>query len=77
MQCPDHRVPQPGARAGNRWGPWVYWPMLCVSIALLAWRVIGGDGPGPIVFAAGQVLVWICLLAANRTARRKRKRSGM
>lgn len=45
--------------------------MLCISVAVLVWRVADGDGAGPIVFAAGQVLVWVCLLVANRTARRK------
>ncbi|CAL9619587.1 hypothetical protein SUDANB58_05803 (plasmid) [Streptomyces sp. enrichment culture] len=71
MQHVDSRVPPSWAKPGNRWGPWIYWPMLCFSIALLAWRVIDGDGPGPIILAAGQVLLWACLLAANRTARRK------
>lgn len=71
MQRSGSRVPRSWAQPGNRWGPWIYWPMLSISIALLAWRVVDGESPGPIVFAAGQVLVWICLLAANRTARRK------
>ncbi|MGW8065206.1 hypothetical protein ACVV2G_23800 [Streptomyces ziwulingensis] len=67
----DAPATPPWARPGNRWGPWLYWPMLCVSVALLVWRVIDRDGAGPILFAAGQVLVWVCLLVANRTARRR------
>jgi len=70
-QRSDPRVPPSWARPGNRWGPWIYWPMLCLSIALLVWRVVDGDGAGRILMAAVLVLVWVCLLAANLTARRK------
>lgn len=65
--------PPPWARPGSRWGPWVYWPMLCLSVGLLGWRVIDGDGAGRILVAAVLVLVWVCLLAANRAARRRRE----
>ncbi|MGX1566630.1 hypothetical protein [Streptomyces sp. NPDC055506] len=47
--------------------------MLGLSIGLLVWRVAGGDGAGRILVAAGLVLVWVCLLAANRAARRRRE----
>ncbi|MDR6974179.1 endonuclease YncB(thermonuclease family) [Streptomyces sp. 3330] len=57
---------------GNRWGPWFYWPMLCLSVVLFGWRVVDGDSAGRILVAAGLVLVWVCLLAANRAARRAR-----
>lgn len=72
-QPTDSRVPPPWARPGNRWGPWVYWPMLCLSVGLLVWRVINGNGSGRILVAAGLILVWACLLAANRAARRRRE----
>ncbi|GHA54286.1 hypothetical protein [Streptomyces purpurascens] len=72
-QPTDSRVPPPWARPGNRWGPWVYWPMLCLSVGLLVWRVINGNGSGRILVAAGLILVWVCLLAANRAARRRRE----
>jgi hypothetical protein len=45
--------------------------MLCLSIGLLVWRVIDGDSAVRIVVAAGLVFMWICLIAANRAARRK------
>lgn len=67
----DSHVPPSWARPGNRWGPWLYWPMLCMSIALLAWRAIDGDSAGCILTATGLVIIWVCLLAANRAARRK------
>ncbi|GAA5702123.1 hypothetical protein Save01_02938 [Streptomyces avermitilis] len=70
-QRPDSRVPPSWTRPGNRWGPRVYWPMLCLSIGQLVWRVIDGDSAVRIVVAAGLVLIWICLIAANRAARRK------
>ncbi|MFI6376024.1 hypothetical protein [Streptomyces sp. NPDC050546] len=44
-----------------------------MSAGLLVWRVIDGDGAGRILVAAGLVLVWGCLLAANRAARRRRR----
>jgi hypothetical protein len=49
----------------------LYWPMLCLSIALLVWRVIDGDDAVRIAGAAVLVLVWIFLLAANQVARRR------
>ncbi|MEU4490489.1 hypothetical protein AB0H94_37445 [Streptomyces purpurascens] len=72
-QPTDSRVPPPWARPDNRWGPWVYWPMLCLSVGLLVWQVINGNGSGRILVAAGLILVWVCLLAANRAARRRRE----
>ncbi|MDQ0689003.1 hypothetical protein QFZ56_007966, partial [Streptomyces achromogenes] len=34
----------------------MYWPMLCLSIGLLVWRVIDGDSAVRIVVAAGLVV---------------------
>ncbi|GAA5707587.1 hypothetical protein Save01_08456 [Streptomyces avermitilis] len=65
-------VPPSWARPGNSWGPWLYWPMLCLGIGLLVWRIVDGDGTGRILVSAGMVLVWIWLLVANRSARRRR-----
>ncbi|GAA3901480.1 hypothetical protein GCM10023084_62370 [Streptomyces lacrimifluminis] len=75
-QRPDSHshVPPAWARPGNRWGPRVYWPMLCLSIGLLAWRVIDGDSAGRIAVTACLVLMWTCLIAANQAARRKEAR---
>ncbi|MHC3469429.1 hypothetical protein ACYF6T_11990 [Streptomyces sp. 7R007] len=70
----DPRVPPSWTRPGNRWGPRLYWPMLCLSTGLLVWRVVDGDSTGRIVVAACLVAVWLSLLAANRAARRRRSR---
>lgn len=59
-------------KAGNRWGPWIYWPLLFTSVGLLVWRVGAGATAGQVVFAAAQPVVWVCLLVANRSARRRR-----
>lgn len=63
--------PPSWAKAGNRWGPWLYWPMLCMSIGLLGWRIIDGDSATRVAVAACQVLLWGGLLLANRSARRR------
>lgn len=68
----ESQVPPSWARRGNRWGPWFYWPMLCWAMGLLVWRIVDGDDVGRIVVSAGMVLVWISLLVANRSARRRR-----
>ncbi|MEU1043406.1 hypothetical protein [Streptomyces sp. NPDC005907] len=67
------RVPPPWTRAGNRWGPRVYWPMFCLSIVLLVWKLIDGAGAGRIIGAVCLVLVWPCLLVANRRNARRRQ----
>jgi hypothetical protein len=71
-QRSDSFTPPEWAQPGNRWGPWLYWPMLCISAALLVWRVSDDAGTGHIVLAAVQTLVCVCLLIANRSARRRR-----
>lgn len=71
---PNPHVPPSWARPGNRWGPWVYWPMLCLSIGLLVRRVTDGDSVGRILVAAGLVLIWLALLAANQVRRKQAKR---
>ncbi|MEU5282194.1 hypothetical protein [Streptomyces asoensis] len=63
------------AAPGNRWGPWFYWPMLCLSTALLVWRVVDGDRPVRVLIAAGLVALWAGLLVANRTARQSGSRT--
>lgn len=48
--------------------------MLCLSISLLVWRVTDGDSVGRILMAAGLVLVWVALLAANQARRKQARR---
>lgn len=67
-------APPAWTKPGNRWGPWIYWPMLCLSIGLLMWRMTAGASVGRIAVAAVLVLTWVCLLAANRASRRKQVR---
>ncbi|MFJ8595209.1 hypothetical protein [Streptomyces sp. NPDC093598] len=68
-------TPPPWARPGNRWGPRLYWPMLCLSIGLTAWRIMDGDDVSRVLPAAVLVLIWAWLLIANRTARRRQART--
>lgn len=70
-QRSNHRVPPSWTRPGSRWGLWFYSLMLCVSIGLLVWRVIDGDGTGRILMTSCLILVWVCLLVANLTARHR------
>ncbi|MER6788545.1 hypothetical protein ABT330_28715 [Streptomyces sp. NPDC000658] len=65
------RTPPAWAMPGNRWTPWVFWPLLCWSITLLVWRISDGASTVRILVAAGLILVFGSLLAANRAARRK------
>ncbi|MGW6023416.1 hypothetical protein [Streptomyces sp. NPDC055099] len=59
-------------RPGARWGPWLYWPMLCLSTALLVWRVVDGAMAGEITTAALMCVAFVILLIANRRHRRQR-----
>lgn len=61
-------APPSWTKPGNRWGPRLYRPMLCLSIGLLVWRVIDRDSAGRIAVTAFLVLTWVCLLAANQAA---------
>lgn len=70
-QSSDFRNPPEWSRPGRRWAQWVYWPMLGISVGLLAWRVSDGAGTGQVVVAGTHVLVWVCLLVANRSARQR------
>ncbi|CAM5290765.1 hypothetical protein [Streptomyces pilosus] len=67
----DRRVPPSWTAPGNRWGPWIYWPMLGAAVGLLVWRVADGASTGGVLVPAALVLVWVCLLVANRSARRR------
>ena len=71
MKSTDSFTPPEWTKPGNRWGPWLYWPMLCIGAALLVWRVSDDASTGHIVLAAAQTLFWACLLIANRSARRR------
>lgn len=75
-QRTDHHVPPSWAKPGSRWGPRLYWSMLCISIGLLVWRVVDKDNGSRIAIAAVLVLLWCWLLAANWSARRKQQRAG-
>ncbi|WP_405763804.1 MULTISPECIES: DUF6611 family protein [unclassified Streptomyces] len=70
-QRSDSYSPPEWSRPGRRWVRWVYWPMLGVSVGLLAWRVGDGAGTGQVLVAGAHVLVWVCLLIANRSARHR------
>lgn len=71
-QHSDPRTLPPWAKPGNRWTPWIFWPLLCWSITLLVWRVVDGDSAVRIAVTAGLTLLFGSLLAANRAARRTR-----
>ncbi|MER5652480.1 hypothetical protein ACFWA4_29070 [Streptomyces sp. NPDC060011] len=58
------------ARPGARWGPFVYGPLLCISVGLLVLRITDGAGAASIVWSSLQVLLWVVLLAGNLAARR-------
>jgi hypothetical protein len=68
----DSYTPPSWARPGNRWTPWVFWPLLCLNGVSLVRRLAEGDSAVRVVVTAGVVLLFAWLLAANRTARRKR-----
>lgn len=70
-QRSESYTPPKWTKPGNRWGPRFYWAMLCIGVGLLVWRVGAGASTGQIVVAAAHVLVWVCLLIANRSARRR------
>lgn len=72
QQRSSSRLPPSWTVPGARWRTWLYWPMLCIAIGLLAWRVTKGSSAASITLSSCHVLVWVCLLLANRSARRKR-----
>lgn len=49
---------------GARWRTRLYWPMLCIALGFLAWRVTEGASRASIVLPSCHVLVWACLLLA-------------
>lgn len=65
------RTPPSWTLPGARWRTWLYWPMLCIAIGLLTWRVTEGASRASIALSSCHVLVWVCLLLGNRSARRK------
>ncbi|MEU3289624.1 hypothetical protein OHA09_34655 [Streptomyces longwoodensis] len=58
-------------RPGARWVFWTGWAVLCANLVLLVWRVAEGH-PGEAVYPAVMVVVFGCLLIANRANRRRR-----
>jgi uncharacterized membrane protein len=58
-------------KPGARWVAWVTGPMLFISIVLLVLRVASGDSAMSIAWTSCQVVLFILLLASNRSARRK------
>ncbi|MGW7066870.1 hypothetical protein ACWGII_15525 [Streptomyces sp. NPDC054855] len=65
--------PPAWARPGARWVPWFYWPMLCLSTAVLVWRVVDGDTAGEVTTAALLCVAFASLLIANRRHRRQQR----
>lgn len=74
-QLPKHETPD-WAKPGSSWVPKVCWPMLCLTIALLGWRIVEGDSAGKITVTAGTALVFACVLISNRSARRRSQDEG-
>ncbi len=68
----SYRTPE-WTKPGRRWALWVYWPMLCISTGLLVWRVSDSASTGQTLLAGLHVLVWVCLLTANRSARHRQR----
>lgn len=58
-------------RPGARWVFWTGWAVLCLNLALLVWRLAEGH-PGQAAYPAVMVVVFGCLLIANRANRRRR-----
>ncbi|MEU1334843.1 hypothetical protein [Streptomyces sp. NPDC005865] len=48
----------------------MYWPLLCVSVGLLVWRIVDGDSVARIAVSAVLALAAIVLLVANHRNRR-------
>ncbi|WP_372346501.1 hypothetical protein [Streptomyces sp. KL116D] len=49
---PKHEAPGLG-QTRIQLGSKVCWPMLCLTVALLVWRIVDGDSPGKITVTAG------------------------
>lgn len=75
QQRSSPRTPPSWTVPGAPWRVWIYWPMLCIAIGILAWQVISGSSGASIALSSCHVLVWACLLLANRSARRKYARA--
>ncbi|RAJ70635.1 hypothetical protein K377_07858 [Streptomyces sp. PsTaAH-137] len=69
-QLPKHEAPD-WAKPGSSWVPKVCWPMLCLTVALLVWRIVDGGSPGKIMVPAGTALVFVCVLISNLSTRRR------
>ncbi|MET7943201.1 hypothetical protein [Streptomyces sp. NPDC005302] len=54
---------------------WVCWPLLCIGVGLLVWRIADGAGGASIVWSSLQVLLWSWLLVSNHSARRKHRQT--
>ncbi len=72
-ELPNRETPQ-WAKPGARWIPWMCWPMLAVSTALLVWGMAGNKEPGKLFSPACSVLVFVCVLVHNHVVRRRNRR---
>lgn len=50
---------------GARWRTWLYWPMLCIAIGLLTWRVTEGASRASIALSSCHVLVGYVFCSAT------------
>ncbi|MGW6267766.1 hypothetical protein [Streptomyces sp. NPDC055060] len=64
--------PPAWTRPGSRWVPWLCWPALCLSAAVLVWRVMDGRGAGAVIVSALLCLTLVGVLISHRAHRRRR-----
>lgn len=61
-------------RPGARWVPWFYWPLLCLSIADLVYRIVDGQKAGQTIGFAFVPAAFVFILISNR--RHRQRQSG-
>ncbi|MFF7964336.1 hypothetical protein ACFZC3_03065 [Streptomyces sp. NPDC007903] len=75
MRRPEPREVPAWTKPGSQGVFWLYLSVLVLNFAVLVVRVLAGDGAGRIGSSLGICVLFALLLAANRTARRKRSMS--
>ncbi|MGW5334749.1 hypothetical protein [Streptomyces bauhiniae] len=69
---PTSREEPAWTKPGSQWAFWVFLTLMLLNLAVLVMRVLTDDGAGRIGSSLGLCILFALLLAANRTARRKR-----